>query len=180
LKESEKEKQMQDIHQITTPGGQFRIQVGGTDLAFRDVRLSDPVPTGKQIIEAAGGHPADEFIVLQWLADNDLEELDRDETTDLRKPGAERFIVARSDRTFRFEIDGRKHEWPEKLITRDVLLDLAGQDKEKFSAWQELRDAADREVLSGHPADLGEKGTERFYTVMKHTTEGGMYERPTL
>jgi hypothetical protein len=163
---------MQDTVQGSPQGGNFHIKVGGTDLRFRDVRLTDPVPTGRQIIEAAGGHPVDDFIVLQWLADNDLEELDADETTDLRKPGVERFIISRSDRTYRFEIDGRKHEWPDMEITREVLLDLAAQDKEKFSVWQELRNAADREVLPGQPANLTGKDTERFYTVMKHTTEG--------
>lgn len=67
--------------------GSFRISVAGPDLAFRNEALADPVPTGRQIIEASGGRPADEYIVLEWLADGDLEELDRDETTDLRKAG---------------------------------------------------------------------------------------------
>lgn len=150
----------------------FRIAIAGSDLAFRNATLTDPVPTGKQIIEAAGERPADEFIVLEWLADGDLEELDRDETTDLRKAGTERFIVVKGDRTFRFEIDGHKHEWPERLVGRKVLLHIAGQDLAKFSVWQEFRDTADQEIVDGTPADLGEKGTERFYTVMKHTTEG--------
>jgi hypothetical protein len=151
----------------------FQLLVAGTDLNFRPIQLSDPTPTGRQIIEASGGHPASEFIVLQWLADLDLEEIDDAETTDLRKPGVERFIVAKSDRTFRFEIDERKHEWPDRHISREVLLALAGQDKNKFTVWQELRERPDTEVVDGQPADLGEKGTERFYTVMKHTTEGG-------
>lgn len=152
--------------------GSFRISVAGPDLAFRNEALADPVPTGRQIIEASGGRPADEYIVLEWLADGDLEELDRDETTDLRKAGTERFIVVKSDRTFRFEIDGRKHEWPERHVGRKVLLLIAGQDPAKFSVWQEFRDTADQEIVEGTPADLGEKGTERFYTVMTHTTEG--------
>ncbi len=50
----------------------FRISVAGSDLAFRNEALTDPVPTGRQIIEAYGGRPADEFIVLEWLADGDL------------------------------------------------------------------------------------------------------------
>lgn len=153
-------------------GANFNITVAGTNLQFRPVVLRDPVPTGRQIIEAAGGHPADEHIVLQWLSDNDLEELDLEETIDLRKPGVERFIVARSDRTYRFEIDGRRHEWPANTITREVLLALAGQDPNSFSVWQELRNSPDKEVVAGHPANLTTDGTERFYTVITHTTEG--------
>jgi hypothetical protein len=149
-----------------------RIAIAGTDLQFRNVPIADPIPTGRQIAEAAGGQPADEHIVLQWLVDGDLEEIDLDETTDLKRPGVERFIVARSDRTYRFEIDGRRHEWPLKTITREVLLALAGQDPAKFTVWQEIKKAADVEILSAHPANLDPEGTERFYTVMKHTTEG--------
>jgi hypothetical protein len=152
--------------------GSFQILVAGTDLQFRPLSLTDPEPTGRQIIDAAGGRPADEFAVLLWPANGSLERLGLDETTDLRKPGVERFIVARSDRDYRYEIDSKEQEWPEPTITREVLLALAGQDPAKFSVWQEFKASQDKEVLSGHPADLAEKGVERFYTVMKHTTEG--------
>jgi hypothetical protein len=150
----------------------FRIAVGGTDLKFREVHIADPVPTGRQIIESAGGHPPDEYIVMEWPKDGDLLEIELDETTDLRKPGTERFIVAKIDRIFEFEIDGRRHGWPAPSITREALLAIAGQDPEQFSMWQELRNAPDKEVLTGHPADLTPEGTEKFYTVVTHTTEG--------
>ena len=165
---------MQPTQEIPPDSQGHRIAVAGADLQFHPARVADPVPTGLQIAEAAGGHPASEYIVLQWLADGDLEELDLEETVDLRKPGVERFIVVRSDRTFRFEIDERRHEWPLNTISREVLLALARQDPDKFTVWQELKKSADVEVLVGHPADLAPDGTERFYTVMKHTTEGGL------
>lgn len=163
--------------QLNQSGGSesrtFGIKVAGTDLKFRDVNVADPVPTGRQIIDAAGFHPAEEFIVIQYLPDRDLEELDLEETVDIRPAGSERFIIAKSDRTFRFEIDGRRHEWPETTISREVLLELAGQDPDKFSVWQEQRKAADKEIVTGQLAHLEPEGAERFYTVMKHTTEGG-------
>lgn len=163
---------MQSDQNVTRESGAFKVRVSGTDLAFRTVEVGDPVPTGRQIIEAAGQRPADEFIVLEWRNDGDLKEIDLEDTTDLRTTGAERFIVARSDRSYRFEIDGKRHEWPESTITRRVLLAIAGQDPEKFSVWQEFQKKADAEVLEGNPAHLDEQGVERFYTVMKHTTEG--------
>ncbi len=89
--------------------GHFPIRVAGTDLQFRPLSLTDPEPTGRQIIDAAGSHPVEEYAVLQWLDNGSLERLRLDETTDLRKPGAERFIVVRSDREFRFEIDGSRN-----------------------------------------------------------------------
>jgi hypothetical protein len=163
---------MQQNQPVTPESGAFRILVAGTDLQFRDFRLADPVPTGRQIIDVSGGHPADEFIVLEWLKDGDLEEIELDETTDLRAPGAERFIVSRSSELFKFEIDGKRHSWPDKTITREALLAIAQQDSEKFSVWQEFQKKPDEEILAGHPARLEPEGVERFYTVMKHTTEG--------
>jgi hypothetical protein len=158
-------------HPAPHPAG-FDIEVADLDLKFRKTKLTDPVPTGRQVIEAAGFRPVDEYIVLQWLPGNMLEELRLDETCDLRERGVERFIVAKSDRTFRFEIDGQRQEWPAPTVTRDVLLALAGQDSSQFSVWQEFKDKPDAEIVAGKPADLNPAGTERFYTVTKHTTEG--------
>src|SRR5579863_4727764 len=163
---------MQQNQSVTPESGTFRILVAGTDLQFHDFQVADPVPTGRQIIEVAGGRPADEFIVLEWLKDGDLEELELDETTDLRTPGAERFVVSHSSELFKFEIDGKRHSWPDKTITREALLAIAQQDPAKFSVWQEFQKKPDEEILTGHPAQLEPEGVERFYTVMKHTTEG--------
>ncbi|MBX3491822.1 MAG: multiubiquitin domain-containing protein [Parvibaculum sp.] len=163
---------MQQNQSLTPESLAFRILVAGTDLKFHDYQVSDPVPTGRQIIEVAAGRPAAEFIVLEWLKDGDLEELELDETTDLRAPGAERFIVARSSQLFKFEIDGKRHSWPDKTIAREVLLAIAQQDPAKFSVWQEFQKKPDEEITAGHPAQLSPEGLERFYTVMKHTTEG--------
>jgi hypothetical protein len=164
---------MQQNQPVTPESGAYRIQIAGPDLQFRDAKIADPVPTGRQIIEAAGGRPPDDFVVLQWPDDGDMLAIDLDQTTDLRAPGAERFIVAKSDRIYLFEIDGKRHGWPEPVITREALLAIAKQDPSKFSVWQEFQKRPDEEILAGHPANLDAKGTERFYTVMKHTTEGG-------
>ena len=150
----------------------FRLLAGGTNMEFREVTIDDPVPTGRQIIEAAGGHPPDEFIVLQWLMDGELKELNLDDTTDLRAPGTEKFIIEKSATTYRFEIDRKRYEWPSHKISREALLAVASQDPKQFSVWQELKNEPDKEVLSGHPAHLEKDGLERFYTVMTHTTEG--------
>lgn len=149
------------------------IRIAGADLNFREVFLADPTPTGRQIAAAAGAHPASEYVILEWVKDGDTRELDLDETTNLKKPGIERFIIVKSDRTYRFEIDERRLQWPEATITREVLLAFAGQDAANFSVWQERRNEPDVEIVAGSPARLEDSGLERFYTVMKHTTEGG-------
>jgi len=164
---------MQENQHLGPDSDKFRISVAGPDLKFREFWITDPVPTGRQIIEAAGFGPPDAFVVLQWFPDKDLDEVELDETTDVRPEGAGRFIVAKSTQWFEFVIDERRHPWPEKLITREVLILLAGPDPAKFSVWQELRHwPSDKEIVDGHPADLAEPGLERFYTVLTHTTEG--------
>ena len=56
--------------------GSFQILVAGTDLQFRPLSVKDPEPTGRQIIDAAGGRPADEFVVLQTVGE-DRDAIDR-------------------------------------------------------------------------------------------------------
>lgn len=163
---------MTQNHPVSPESSSYLIRVGDTALNFREIKVKDPVLNGRQIIEAAGFKPPTEFVVLQWLADGDLEELDLEETVDIRERGVERFIIAKASEKFNFEIDEHRHEWPDPTITREVLLALAKQDPAKFSVWQEFKKGADQEILTGHPAKLEPKGVERFYTVMKHTTEG--------
>ncbi len=89
----------------------FPIRVAGTDLNFRQELVADPVPTGRQIIAALEAIPQMNSSFSNGSGTATSRKIDLDETTDLRAPGAERFIVARSDRTYRFEIDGKRHEW---------------------------------------------------------------------
>jgi hypothetical protein len=161
-------------HQSVTAEPSFRFLIGNTDLQFHEAKVADPVPTGRQIIEVAGGHPPDEFLLLEWLENGELEEIELDETVDLRARGNERFVMARGSELFKFEIDGKRHSWPAPTITREALLAVAGQDPQQFTVWQEFQKQADEEIVAGHPAHLDAKGLERFYTVMKHTTEGAL------
>ena len=84
--------------------------------------------------------------------DGELKELNLDDTTDLRAPGTEKFIIEKSATTYRFEIDRKRYEWPSHKISREALLAVASQDPKQFSVWQELKNEPDKEVLSGHPA----------------------------
>ena len=67
---------MQENQQVGPESGGFRLSIAGTDLKFHEARIGDPVPTGRQIIEVAGGNPPDDYIVLQWLPNKDLDEIE--------------------------------------------------------------------------------------------------------
>ena len=54
-------------HLPPQPGGAFRIQIGDPELNFRTVEIPDPVPTARQILDAAGARPADDYLVIALL-----------------------------------------------------------------------------------------------------------------
>ena len=141
----------------------WNVLIGSTDLDFVEVRITDAKPTGRQIVRAFTAGDPDEFIVLQWLADGRLEDLAPDETTDLRaQDGPEKFIVERSDRTFRLEIEGTRQEWPLKIITGATIKALAGRKADKFDVFLVRKNQPDLELADRDVATLDGEGLERF------------------
>lgn len=134
--------------------------------------VNDPVITGLQLLEVAKKRPADEYLIFYLLPDGQLEEIRLDETVDLRQGGIERFITWRSDRSFRFVIDGRRFEWGAPLITGLKLKQLAGVDPQSYGVWLEVRGGEDRPIENTETVDLQALGVERFFTSKKTTTEG--------
>lgn len=148
----------------------YRIQIDGQTYS-----VEDPVITGLQLLDLVGKRPADEYLVFQLLQGGQLEEIRLDETTDLRKPGLERFITFQSDRSFRLVIDGRRFEWGRPLINGLELKKLAGVDPATYGIWLEVRGAEDRAIADNELVDLQQPGAERFFTGKKTTTEGNSF-----
>lgn len=140
----------------------YRIQVASADLSFRALMIADRTPTGQQIVRAAGYQPAESYGVLQWLPTGDLEPLRLNETVDLRGDGAERFIIAETDRAFYFELEGERQEWLLTFITGATLKKLAGKDRDAFIVLRELEDETDEEIEDVHLVDLSGAGLEKF------------------
>ncbi|MQT13071.1 multiubiquitin domain-containing protein [Segnochrobactrum spirostomi] len=153
--------------------GAFHISVGDADLNFRPVRIDDPVPTGRQILEAAGVRIPEEHLVFQILRDGELEELRQDETTDLRGGRVERFLIFPGAESFRIELDGHVLEWGACAISGRVLKTLAKVDPKTYGVWLEVRGAEDRPIGDTELVRLDGKGLERFFTGISQTTEGG-------
>lgn len=150
----------------------FHISVGDADLNFRPVRIDDPVPTGRQILKAAGVRIPEEHLVFQILRDGELEELRQDETTDLRGDRVERFLIFPGAESFRIELDGQVLEWGACAISGRVLKALAKVDPKTYGVWLEVRGAEDRPVGDTELLRLDGKGLERFFTGISQTTEG--------
>jgi Multiubiquitin len=144
-----------------------RIQIDQT--AFT---VDDPIITGQQLLDLASKRPADQYLIYQLLQNGQLEGMRPDETVDLRQPGIERFLTFESDRAFFFTLDGRKFEWPAPVISGRKLKDMAGVNPTTYEVWQEVRGADDRAIGDQALVSLEPKGTERFFTGKKTTTEG--------
>lgn len=145
--------------------GPYRILIGDEGLNYRTAMINDPVPTGEQVLDAAGLLPLDDFLLYQSLSNGLLELIRPTETTDLRHSGVEKFLAFKSDRSFRFFIDNRAQDWGglrisgyalKKLagvnpLTHDVLLIVVGHDDELID---------DRDLF-----DLSRPGAEHFATM---------------
>lgn len=153
--------------------GPYSILFGNESLEYRPAVIADPVPTGLQLLDAAGVRPLMEYQVFQVLANGMLERLRQDETTDLRSSGVEKFLIFRSDASYRMILDDREVEWGGKFISGLTLKKLAGVDPVAYGVWQEMRGGGeDRLIGDKDLVDLSAPGVERFFTGLKATTEG--------
>ena len=103
---------------------------------------TDPVLTGRQLLEFADRIPATEHLVFVLRQDRQLEDIDLEESIDVREPGHDRFLTFRSDRIFYFTLDDRRQPWGAKEITETTLRELAGVGPD-YRVWQERRQEED-------------------------------------
>jgi hypothetical protein len=153
------------------PAKAYRIKVADETLNFRPVEVAEPMPVGRQILEAAGVRPIDEFSIFAMLPTGDFEDVRLDEPFDLCGHGTEKFIVFRTDRLFKFTIDNRELEWGKPLISGLIVRRLAAVGDD-YAVYLEVRGGQDREISDADIIDLSKPGIERFITVIKETTEG--------
>lgn len=177
--EAKIEIEAEDLQEAVSKGkpvrdhGPYRVLFGNADLEYLSAMIDDPVPTGGQLLEAAGMHPVLEHQVFQFLRNGLLEQLRHDETTDLRSSGVEKFLVFRSDASYRIVLDDREFEWGIKFISGLTLKKLAKVDPVTYGVWQEVRGGGeDHAIGDTELIDLSKPGVERFFTGLKATTEG--------
>ncbi len=144
--------------------GPYRILIGNGSLSFEPHTIYDPIPTGSQILDAAGIIDPVNFVAYRILHNGLLEALRLDETTDLRDSGAERFIIFRTDRSFRFLLNDRSFDWGAPHITGLTLKKLAGVDPVSTAVVQEVPGALGRTIADLDFVDLAAPGVERFAT----------------
>lgn len=141
-----------------TPNQSFRVAIDGQDYA-----LPEPTWSGHQLLERADRRPVEDYLLYQLGQHNLLEEIGLEEIVDLRKPGVERFLTFRSDRSFRFMLNGEREDWGAPKISEANLRRLAevGPD---YSIWFEPRGGEPRELQTGELVDLTGDEVEHFHT----------------
>lgn len=142
--------------------GPYGILIGDEKLAYQAAVVHSAVVTGAQILAAAGVADPVEYIAFLVLQSGQLESLRPDEHVDLRSAGAERFMVFRSDRTFRILVDDRTFDWGASRITGATIKRLAGVKAHTHDVWQVLPAGGDHVVGDGDFADLTAPGVERY------------------
>ncbi|WP_439590288.1 multiubiquitin domain-containing protein [Hydrogenophaga sp.] len=139
----------------------------------RHLDLSDPVPTGRQILQASGVRPVADYSIYAIRPSGEFEDLRLDETYDLRERGAERFVIFQTDRAFKFTIDDRQMEWGKPSISGNILKALAGVPTDTYDVYLEVRGGGqDVLIRDADLIDLSKPGIERFITLIRDTTEG--------
>lgn len=116
----------------------YRIHHADGALDFQPALVNDPVPTGRQILQAIGLRPVDEFSLFAILPDGSFEDIRLDETFDVRGRGTERFVHFRSDREFRFTLDDRQMQWGKPVISGRHLKVLAGVDPDTYDVYLDV------------------------------------------
>lgn len=167
----------------TGAGDGHAIAIGDETLTFRQVYIDDLTPTGTQLAIAAGFKSAVEVSVLQFMPSGDLEDVRPNETVDLRK-GQVRFVIIKSDRSYRLTIDEKRFDWPCRVVSGGVLRKL-GEIKAEMTIYLERSDQPDLQVQDQDLIDLDASDVESFFSrklVWKLNVQGVILElaAPTI
>lgn len=130
------------------------------------VEIDDPVPTGRQILGAAGKTPVENHLLLLFDDKGKLEAVGLDDTVDVYQRGVEQFFAFDSDRLFYVALDGQRFPWGQAQISEDVLRQVGGI-AEDLDIWLERRNQTDQLLTDGDCVDLDEPGLEKLYTQLK-------------
>ena len=165
------EDNVEDIAQAAREGrpprehGPYGLLIGNDQLHYAQVVVADPVPTGEQILDAAGMHPTREHLLFQVSVNGTIEEVRPETLVDLRQHGLEKFLAFRGDRIYRFTLDDRSVDWGTQCITGHVLKVLAGVSPSEMDVVLIHPQGQNRVLDDDDQTDLAEAGIERFETI---------------
>jgi hypothetical protein len=143
------------------PANSYRIRFGLENTSFSNIDVTDPIPTGRQILASASLDDREGYFLYAILESGDFEEIRLNETFDLRGRGAERFIAFKTDRDYKFTLNGRQLAWGRADILGSVLHDLANAGPDD-AVFLEVRGGEDLLISHDEYFNLDAPGVEHF------------------
>lgn len=148
------------------PARVYRVLLAEGDLNFQHRQVTDPVPLGRQLLEAAALDPRQGYSLFAILPSGDFEDVRLNEPFDLRERGAERFIAFETDRDFKLILNDDELRWGKPVISGAVLYGLA-KPGDNEAVFLEVQGGEDRLIEHNELLDLTGAGIERFITAPK-------------
>lgn len=139
----------------------YRLHYGDDGLDFRELVLNDPVPVGRQILEAAGIRGVEQVALIALLPGGAMEDVRLGETYDLRGRGVERVIGFTTDTLFRGFLLGQDLLWGRKDIRGEELYSLTSL-AEGEALYLDVPGGSDVHIRRDMVVDLSAPGVERF------------------
>jgi len=148
------------------PARGYRFLLAQGDLNFQSRQVSDPVPLGRQLLEAGALDPRDGYSLFAILPSGDFEDVRLNEPFELRKRGAERFVAFMTDRNFKLTLNNDELRWGKPVISGAVLYGLA-KPGDGEAIFLKVAGGEDRLIEPSELIDLTQPGIERFITAPK-------------
>lgn len=148
------------------PATAYRILIAQQKLEFHDAEVDDPVPLGRQILEATKLPKSADYSLFAILESGDFESVRLDEPFDLRGRGAERFIVFQTDREFKLQVNNSLVVWGAPTISGADLYALANP-KANEAVFLTIRGEEDHQIEPEDEVDLTLPGVEHFVAAPK-------------
>lgn len=135
-----------------------------TVISVNDVQLqlAESALVGRRILEDAGFRPAADHVLIRLLLPG-ARSVGLDEEVDLRGDGSDAFRAFKSDRIFRFTIDGRGYQWGVAKIGEPELRRIAVVQADGILVVERAGEAV--ELAADDILELGQTGTERLRVV---------------
>ena len=151
--------------ELDHPAKIHEVDVRNEEFQLREVKFVDPAIMGRELIEALGYHPADDYIVLGYHPDGALEEVGLETRIELvGRRREDSFFVNRADETVNFVIDSVRLTWTQLIATGLTIKLLARVDVHKIDLFQLFDDAPPKLIDDEDRVDLRHRGVEHFIT----------------
>jgi hypothetical protein len=143
--------------------GPYRVLIGDALFRFRALTADKATHTGRSLLELATLAPVEQHILFAVLADGLLEEIRLEESIDLRE-GVEKLLAFKSDRVFRFLVNGFDYPWGSPFISGATILKLTKANSGAQGVWLQDARGGERKIGPAELVDLSQAGLETFVT----------------